>query len=89
MDKSKFFLKSRGIWGGLVPVILGTLALFGIQVEPGMEEEAIGLGNQAIDVLSQSADSLALIVAGALSLWSRLRQERLPLTPLPTPTPSE
>jgi hypothetical protein len=80
---SKFFLKSRGIWGGLVPVVLGALALFGVQVEPGMEEEAISLGNQALNVLGQGADGLALVAAGCLSLWSRLREERKPLTPLP------
>ena len=86
MSDSKFFLKSRGVWGGIVPVVLGTLALLGYQVGPGMEQEAVGLGNSAIDTLTQSADSIVLVVAGFLALWSRLRTERKPLTATPKTT---
>ncbi len=85
MPDSKFFLKSRGIWGGLVPVVLGMMGLVGFQVAPGMEEEATALGNSLLDTLSGGVESIALVGAGFLSLWSRLREERKPLTPLPKP----
>ena len=83
MSDSKFFLKSRGIWGGIVPVVIGALGLLGYQVAPGMEEEATALGNSAIDTITQSADAVVLVAAGFLSLWSRLRTERKPLTVTP------
>ena len=80
---TKFFLKSRGIWGGVVPVVLGMAGLLGLNIAPGMEEEATALGNSLLDALSGGVESIALVSAGFLSLWSRLRTERKPLTVTP------
>ena len=60
MERSKFFLASRGIVGGLVPLVFGALILFGYQIEPGMQTEAIGLGNEFLDMLVQVADGVRI-----------------------------
>jgi hypothetical protein len=79
MNRSKFFLASRGIIGGIIPVFFGVLILLGYQVDPQMQADATEIGDQFLDTLLSAADGVALVVAGVLGLWSRLRAERKPL----------
>jgi hypothetical protein len=88
MDRSKFFLRSRGMLGGIVTVTLGVLGVLGYQIAPEVEREVVTLGNTAIDIIAESVDGLVLVAAGGASIWSRLRKERRPLTAMPTVPPS-
>jgi hypothetical protein len=81
--KTKFFLASRGIVGGLVTVGFGALMLLGYPVGPEITGEASDLGNSAVDLISETADGVVLLLAGGAALWSRIRSERRPLRAAP------
>ena len=59
-DEKKWFA-SKGVWGGIVAVLAGILALFGFSVSPAEQANVVEL-----------ASGLAASIGGAIAIWGRI-----------------
>lgn len=67
MFKDKFFLKSKGIIGGLIAISVPVLGIFGIQIDPETTVEISTLLTLGVDHI----EALITIFGGLLGIYGR------------------
>lgn len=72
MESAKWFVWSRGLWGGLIPLIVAGASAYGYTTD-GLEQQLTEVGTNTL-----------LVAGGLLALWSRFRPDGKALTPAPT-----
>ena len=62
MDQTEKWYQSRGVWGGLIAVVAGIAALFGLTISAEVQVEVVDL-----------LIALGPVIGGALALYGRLK----------------
>ena len=71
MEQQKWFVRSKGLWGGAIPLVIAIAGAYGLSTD-GLEHQLTDFGN-----------TIMLAVAGGLALWSRFNPDGAKLTVLP------
>lgn len=67
-NETKRFYESKGVWGGVLTMVLGTFGVWA-GINPADNAELVEQGST---FLSESVTSVLVIVSGAIALWGRL-----------------